>query len=336
MRLFYKSSPVNDALRATLIENPEYFWYFNNGITVICDTITKNLAGSPGTKFGVFTCDGVSVVNGAQTVGTIGEADPSGPDPGEDEGDPQPWVQMRIISLERCPPDFGRLITRAANLQNAVGYRELAAMDRHQHRLATEFALDRKKYAYKSGESEPRGEEGCGLNEATQALGCAHSIGLTVQIKKEIGTIWSNTDTPPYTDLFNDETTSEAVWRAVLVVRAVDNELQKLRVDPSPRSDMIAIHMNRVILYLVFQDPSVKRMRRDKSSEADLNNVARGCTTLIFQQVATYIEIHHASDYLASLSKNQSKCEALARFVRDPGRMNTSAAQTDLFPNRET
>ena len=331
LRLFYKSSAVNDALRSTLVEHPEYFWYFNNGITVICDTITKNLAGSPGTKFGVFTCDGVSIVNGAQTVGTIGEADPKGASDLAADKDPQSWVQMRIISLESCPPDFGRRITRAANLQNAVGYREFAAMDPQQHRLATEFALDRKKYAYKSGESEPRGNEGCGINEATQALGCAHSVGVAVQIKKEIGTIWANTETAPYIDLFNDDSTSEVVWRAVLVARAVDDELQRLRSDPSPRADMIAVHMNRIILYLVFQDPVVKRSRKDKSDESLLTDEARSATGPVFFKVARYLEMHHSTDYLASLSKNQSKCEALVESVQNPERTRITRGHPDLF-----
>jgi AIPR protein len=196
LRLFYHSSSVNDALQNTLAKDPESFWYFNNGITIICDSVAKNLAGSPGRVIGLFTCEGVSIVNGAQTVGTIGRAaldrDPLKKDPEP----PQSWVQVRIISLEYCPPDFGRLITRAANLQNAVGNREFAAMHPLQHRLATDFALDRRKYVYRSGEPAPRGEEGCDIVEATQALGCAHSVSLAVQVKREIGAVWADTESP--------------------------------------------------------------------------------------------------------------------------------------------
>jgi hypothetical protein len=65
---------VNDALRKTLGEGPENFWYFNNGITIIADKVTKGLAGAPAHKFANFTCEGASVVNGAQTVGTIGSS----------------------------------------------------------------------------------------------------------------------------------------------------------------------------------------------------------------------------------------------------------------------
>jgi AIPR protein len=72
LRLFSVSSDVNDALRKTLANDAESFWYFNNGITLICDTATKSLAGGTARTMGLFTCNGVSIVNGAQTVGTIG------------------------------------------------------------------------------------------------------------------------------------------------------------------------------------------------------------------------------------------------------------------------
>ena len=35
LRLFYPSSDVNDALSRTLQSNSDFFWYFNNGITLI-------------------------------------------------------------------------------------------------------------------------------------------------------------------------------------------------------------------------------------------------------------------------------------------------------------
>lgn len=85
LRLFYHNSEVNNALRRTLETETTNFWYFNNGITLICDSVSRNLAGSPGNTFGVFTCEGAGVVNGAQTLGTIGSAELLLPNP-DDEG----------------------------------------------------------------------------------------------------------------------------------------------------------------------------------------------------------------------------------------------------------
>jgi len=181
LRLYYTNSSVNNAIQRTLAENPENFWYFNNGITVICDDVDKSLVGSPGRTIGLFNCEGVSVVNGAQTVGSIGTIVGSAVSPESEFANS--FVPVRIISLSRTSPEFGRQITRAANLQNAVGNREFAAMDPLQHRLATDFALDRRRYVYKTGESDPRSDDGCSIVEATQALASEHSIGLAVQVK---------------------------------------------------------------------------------------------------------------------------------------------------------
>jgi hypothetical protein len=315
LRLFYYSSDVNEALKSTLAVEPEYFWYFNNGITVICDSVVKGLAGSPDHAVGIFTCEGVSVVNGAQTVGSIGGivgGVPDGADP------PQGWVQVRIISLEKCPPEFARRLTRAANLQNAVGNREFAAMDPLQYRLATDFALDHRKYVYKSGDLEPKGDEGCSILEATQALGCAISVNLAVQVKREIGALWSSTESTPYTDIFPKNLTTARVWRCVLVMRAVDEELQKLRTADLPRADLVAIHMNRVILHLVFQDPAVRPLNHDGAPDSEIIKAARGAVGPIFSRVIEYLEREHPNEYPAPLSKNLTKCERLALNYKNP------------------
>ena len=219
LRLYYQSSTVNDALRRTLYEEPESFWYFNNGITIIADRVVKGIAGAPAHKFANFTCEGASVVNGAQTVGTVGSAS------NKWDEERESWVQVRLISLEMAPPDFARRITRATNLQNAVGNREFAAMDPLQHRLAVEFALDKRRYVYKSGELDPKGNEGCSIVEATQALASAHSVRLAVEVKREIGSIWADTDRAPYTEIFAHDLTGERLWRAVSVMRAFDEDV---------------------------------------------------------------------------------------------------------------
>jgi hypothetical protein len=313
LRLFYRNSEVNNALEATLSFSPENFWYFNNGITVICESISKSAVGSPSRVIGVFNCIGSSIVNGAQTVGTIGEAWPAQHPKSEEV---PVWVQVRIISLEGCPPELSRKLTRAANLQNAVGNREFAAMDPVQHRLATEFALDKRKYAFKQGEDDPKGEEGCTIVEATQALACEKSIHLAVQAKRELGAMWADTMAAPYTDLFNESTTGERVWRAVRIMRAVDQELLELRRSNAPRAELVAIHLKFVILHFVWQDPDVKILRNQLLKEDDCVNKAKLATRVAFEEVAAYMERNHKDEYPASLSKNTARCEELARVLR--------------------
>jgi hypothetical protein len=241
------------------------------------------------------------------------------------------WVQVRIISLERCPPDFHRAITRAANLQNAVGNREFAAMDPIQHRLATDFALDKRRYVYKQGESDPRGDEGCNIVEATQALACSHSAGLAVQVKREIGALWADTEAAPYTDLFNETLSSTRVWRSVLIMRAVDEELHRLKQASVFSADLIATHLNRIILHLVFNDSALRALKHDNSDETACLAAAREATKIIFPRVAAYIEKHHPDNYLASFSKNQTKCDRLAKVLLGGEPTNADDRQGSLF-----
>lgn len=72
IRSFRGSTDVNESIAATLNDEPEHFWYFNNGITILCNRIAKQLVGGSARESGVFECQGVNVVNGAQTVGMIG------------------------------------------------------------------------------------------------------------------------------------------------------------------------------------------------------------------------------------------------------------------------
>lgn len=315
LRLFYASSDVNTALSKTLAKNPESFWYFNNGITVIADSIAKTAVGAPGRQVGVFVCEGVSIVNGAQTVGTIGGSWTPTCSSGTEAENQNAWVQVRIISLEKCPPEFSRMITRAANLQNAVGNREFAAMDPVQHRLATEFALDKRLYAYKQGEMDPKGEEGCSIMEATQALSCAHSVALAVQAKREIGALWADTEGAPYRDLFNDRTTSESVWRSVRIMRAVDHELHLLRSSEIPRAELVAVHFNRVILHLVYRDEVTRGLGHQHSQDDNWLASVSPIAKRIFGEVATYLDNHHKEEYLAAFAKNQRRCEDLVAML---------------------
>jgi AIPR protein len=312
LRHLLRKSDVNDALEKTLTDEPEHLWYFNNGITMVCESIEKALAGGGSRELGLFHCKGIGIVNGAQTVGTIGTT--LAPDKLADMA-ADGWVQVRII---RSPEGFERRITQATNFQNAVARRDFAAMDPTQHRLATELALDGRKYVFKTGElDDPQGDSGCGLTEATQALACAQpNVDLAVLVKRNIGALWQDITKKPYTDLFNEGLTGVTLWRSVEVMRTVETELRQLRLTTAPRADLIGVHLHRIILHLVFQDPELKPWNHDDGDRDKLLAVVRGATKRIFPQVADYLEQERKSEYLATLAKNTEKCKALTDWFK--------------------
>ena len=101
---------------------------------VVASRVTPQPLGSGTTDGQVFECEGASVVNGAQTVGSIVSAISSGTN-----GLQNARVLVRIISLDGCSETFERDLTRAANSQNRIESKDFAAQDPQQARLQTEL-----------------------------------------------------------------------------------------------------------------------------------------------------------------------------------------------------
>lgn len=203
IRGFKGSTDVNDGITTTIRTSPQHFWYFNNGITVVAAKVTPQPLGSGTTESRVFECEGASVVNGAQTVGSIVTAINAGAN-----GLHSAQVLVRLISLENCPDTFGTELTKAANTQNRVESKDFVAQDPQQARLQTDLFLENnKRYVYRSGDAAPTPDEGCTFEDAAVALACAHSdIAYCVQAKREVGKLWEDITKLPYTILFNTGT----------------------------------------------------------------------------------------------------------------------------------
>lgn len=127
IRGFKGSTDVNDAIVETINTSPDHFLYFNNGITLLCAELDKQPLGGKSRGSGVFDCKGASVINGAQTVGSILTALASSTSAASATN---AHVMVRLISLENCPPDFANEVTRAANTQNRIEKRDFAALDK--------------------------------------------------------------------------------------------------------------------------------------------------------------------------------------------------------------
>ncbi len=309
IRQFLGDSEVNASIIDTLHDHPDRFWYLNNGVTVLCERVAKTALGGATKKTGHFTFSGVSVVNGAQTVGCIGQAMLDHPHAVADA-----QVTVRFISLENCPPEFAGEVTRGTNTQNRVERRDFVALDPEQDRIATELAIDRIRYAIKSGESTPETDAGCTVIDATIALACARPTpDLAVQAKREIGRLWlgaeENSPHSQYRQLFKSKVTGQQVWRAVQVLRAVERALEDERGKRHGRDRLIGVHGNRLIAHQVFQRLSPGSLT---DSAVDLPTVLAGVPALVASTYAVTVDVidkYYQNNYLASLFKNASRCK---------------------------
>ncbi|MCZ6549438.1 MAG: AIPR family protein [Deltaproteobacteria bacterium] len=309
LRKFMENTEVNQAITETLAISPEKFWYFNNGITVLCTRLSKKPLGGAERGSGIFECEGVSVVNGAQTVGSIREAWAKNP-----ETVKTARVFVRFISLENCPEGFATEVTRATNTQNRIERRDFVALDPEQYRLKTELWLECKKdYAYKSGDPTPRPQDGCSIDEATVALACATSdVGLAVQAKREIGKLWENIEKPPYKLLFSQSTSAMRLWRSVGILRVVETGLKEEEKKLQGRARTIAIHGNRFLLYRVFRGLPIDQFDLVDVDLEALKSRAKELVPLELSNIITAVETLYPSSYVHSLFKNVTKCKEIA------------------------
>lgn len=309
IRNFIGLTDINEGIMETLSSQPEHFWYLNNGITVLCRKISKKPLGGGDRSIGSFVCEGIAVVNGAQTVGCIGNAFERSPEKVKDAK-----VFIRLISLEKCPDDFGEKITRATNTQNKIEKRDFVTLDPEQERLKTELLLDGKNYHYiRTDEKINPDDKNCTLEEATIALACANpEVNLAVQAKREIGKLWEDTSKKPYTDIFNPSVTATKLWKSVQVLRDT-NAFLKLKEKPSQgREKSFYIHGNRFVLHLVFRrisdsillDPNV-------DFEEYRKNELQSVIESLSESSKTVVEQIYPTSLIHQIFRNFTKCKEL-------------------------
>ncbi len=309
IRSFKGSTDVNEGMASTLKASPSDFWYFNNGITLLCSSIKKTPERGNTRDFGHFSCNGVSVVNGAQTVGQVGSSFDR-----LDEIPEDAQVLVRLISLEVVPAGFDERITRATNTQNRVEGRDFASLDGNQRRLHRELALDRIDYSFRSGDPQPDKKHGCTLTEAATALACAQNdVAVAVLVKNQIGRLFESIHAAPYTDIFNDATQSRELWKAVRIMRVVDDAVATLSSSSHDRARLIAAHGNRFVLHMVFKDSSMVSWRSEARPIEQLEIAAQEAATAAFAKLALHLKTHEPTAYLQPLFKTQDRCRSLMR-----------------------
>ena len=244
LRYVIEKSDVNEGIVETAEKEPQNFWYYNNGITAICDSFEKQPIGGTSTDSGAFTVKKVSVINGAQTVGSLSKAKAAG------IALDNVFVHMRVISLVGTPEGFASGVTRSNNTQNDLNPVDFVSLDPNQDRIRKEAEQLGITYSFRRGEAEPPQATGFNIRSATVAAACASGdLRLAVSAKRYISGLWEDVKKEPYTKLFNDDTSALYLWNIVQLMYAVDALLTKQADRLTGRERLIAIHGNRFILF---------------------------------------------------------------------------------------
>lgn len=324
-RLFTKNirgvlgeTDVNKEINNTLEENPEHFWFFNNGITIIADLIEKNMVGGATTDFGQFTCTNLSIVNGAQTVSTIGKFGEDDPSKLE-----KVFVPIRIIQLNGAEGNFGQKITKANNTQNRVKNRDFVTFDLEQTRIREELLIDGIDYRISRGAYEKDDQISFDLVESTVALSCALiDVPIAVQLKREIGLLWNDLENAPYKKLFNPQISGRYVYNCVRTQRLIDAAIKEKEDKlESGRDKSIAIHGNRLIALLVFDSINTKNYYTSKfdfDNPKLLPSMEKKVNTA-FTSLKKVIDSHYDKSIIVTLFKNGTKCKDIYSQIKNNG-----------------
>lgn len=298
-------SEVNAAIGKTLGEAPANFWYFNNGLTILAAKMKKQAIGGADRSVGIFECSGVTVVNGAQTVGTIGRSL---------TGESQAALQARIIVVEDPESQIGQLITRASNTQNRIDARNFVALDPQQERIRTELLVSGIHYEYREGETPVESADGFDFIEGIIALACANDeISYVALAKGYVGGLYDDIAETPYKALFNPSTSSKRLWALVLLGRRIDTYLRKNHDKTSPTVRGTVVHGNRFLMHCVLKALEKLRSHDGNSTFSDDEVAAASATTLA--KIEAIVNAEYSDAYLARLFKNVSKCTAIRSKV---------------------
>jgi hypothetical protein len=138
-----RSKSINKQILETATDSAKskYFWYFNNGITIVCKEINEPASGK------IVILKDAQIINGAQTTYALYEAYKS--------GTLRDDVEVLIKVIETDDRNFLENVTLYTNSQNAIRLRDLCSNDEIQLKVQ-KILLDSYRYFYerKRGEFE--------------------------------------------------------------------------------------------------------------------------------------------------------------------------------------
>jgi hypothetical protein len=208
-------SNINSGIKNTAEHDPEDFWVFNNGLTIL---VNKYSVKEKGQKQQL-TVSGMSIVNGAQTTGAIGTLDRL----------PHDGIVVPVRFVQTKNSELVLSIVQFNNYQNKITASDFRSTDNIQRRLKDEFTkIPRSEYnggrRGSSGDAIRRQPNLIPSYTVGQALAALH--GDPIVAYNQRSEIWSNDRL--YSKYFNEETTAAHIVFAYGLLRAVENKKMQL------------------------------------------------------------------------------------------------------------
>jgi hypothetical protein len=216
-----RNNRVNAAIHETLQDasKRENFYFFNNGITMICRKFRHNAL--QGENFQV-RIDGIQVINGGQTCKTIQQTLKSLPN----EDFSSIYVLLRLYELAEDDHELVNDITYATNSQNPVDLRDLRSNDAIQKQL--EIGMAELGYTYK----RQRDDTGSAANIITSSMVAEAVLAIWRQKPHQAKFLRNEHFGKLYHTIFDDLNAPAAVM-ATLILNFVEDEVKSSESEKS-------------------------------------------------------------------------------------------------------
>lgn len=290
-------SDINASIKASLDENPESFWYLNNGVTAIADKINKKPIGlGHRNKSGYWDIENLKIVNGAQTTNSVYLFSKQNNSEKKLE---EAYISIKIISLKDAPDDFSSKITIASNTQNKIESSDFISIDPKQEIIEEKFKSIGKNYIYKRG---IRGEEN-GVQVQQLALTLAlrsKNMADVVQAKRNFGSL-TDPNSTYYKRLFSEDFDVQKVFEDIENLNHLMKMEEELKKSTSNlRERNYYAHANRFLEHIC--------LTNNIKSKKDIYNTMMLIKENINKEFGQEC-------YLAVLFKNTKKCNILKEKI---------------------
>jgi hypothetical protein len=217
------SSNINNGIKETAKNDPSHFWVYNNGITALVSDFQEKYIECPEhveSKAKALEITGISIVNGAQTTGAIGNLIELSNDTAK--------VQIRFVKCNNSKTI--RNIIEYNNKQNVVEVSDFRSNDPIQRRLRQEFEHIPDSIYYggrRGGHEDIIRRSSPNLlpsDTVAQALAAFHQQPVRAYNNKS--DIWA-VDTI-YSKYFSEQTSAEHIVFAYSLLRSVEAKKRRL------------------------------------------------------------------------------------------------------------
>lgn len=273
-------SEVNQQIQQTLKADPAAFFYLNNGVTALCTRVTakERTAGRRRLKV-----NGLSIINGAQTVASAAELMSRPSPPIIDKA----RVMLTLIQVA-ADGTFGPRVTRARNSQNPVAIASFVSQDPTQERLRQELSALGVVYHYRPEAEAVPSAQSILLAEAVVALGwLSPDPRVPVWLKSGKGDLYE-TESTSYKALFSDALFGSHLANAVFFLREIQKLIKRADLSTQKQQERLGYRHGAHAIGAVFLKQLVGRIRAPAIvALADIPNI-----------ISTSFDVHrqHAAD----------------------------------------